>query len=159
MELSIHITTDSPTDIASARAVLDFVERGISDPREPFVPVPTPAAPAPAPAADVAKPPRKTRVSPKARAKAAANGRSLDPAQQEIPGTEAAAPAPVAATTQSTPDFETADSAARAVHGKNGKVADVLNLLAPFKVTRVSELSKEQQPEFINAAKAFVGVA
>lgn len=158
MELSLHIDTNSPVDIAQARAVLDFVERGIADaPKEPFVPVPvapvqTTSASAPAPE----KKPRKTRASTKNSVKAAVNGRaetSKDERQLPIPGTETKA----ADTTA--PDFSTADGAARAVHAKRGKVGDVLDLLAPFKVTRVSELSKEQQPEFIAAAQAFVGVA
>lgn len=156
MELSIHINTDSPTDIASARAVLDFVERGISDPepRTPFVPVPPTAA-------DAAPAPKRRRPTGKERAKASVNGRtSTDAAQIAIPGTEVK---PAAVTdsgelTKTPPPAPeaTPDNLARAVHAKNGKVGDVLDLLAPFKVTRVSELSAEQGVAFVAAAQEFI---
>lgn len=152
MDISLHINTDSPTDIASARAVLDFVERGIADPKEPFIPVPQAAAPAPE------KKARKPRTSTKSAVKAAVNGRGAATDSGELTQAPGAATA-VASADAPAPDFSTPDAAARAVHAKNTKVADVLDLLAPFKVTRVSELSKEQGPEFIAAAKKFLGVA
>lgn len=149
MELSIHINTDSPTDIASARAVLDFVERGISDaPREPFVPVPLTAADA---AADSPPLKRPRKRSTKAEVKAAVNGRtSTDERQLALPGTELPPKLPP------TPDLSSPDNAARAVHAKSGRVSDVLDLLAPFKVTRVSELTEAQGVEFVAAAIRFV---
>jgi hypothetical protein len=156
MELSLHINTDNPADIAAARAVLDFVERGIADaPREPFVPVPATAADAPAPVVKRPRPSRKTRNA----VKDAVNGRGTATDSGELQREIVLTDTQRAEIKAAAAELTTPDAAARAVHAKNGKVGDVLDLLAPFKVTRVSELSKEQGAEFVIAAKAFVGVA
>jgi hypothetical protein len=136
MEINIIILDSKNQDeVREAARLIGFLSRENSRVDEPM----TPVAPA-----------RVKRVSAKARANGRGDARQLD----ILSGTTTtAAPASVTSTGVD-PDFTTPEAAARTLFtASKNSITAVHDVLAKFKVTRVSELSKEQGPDFIAAVQ------